>query len=190
MKKTVYFIILLSSMLLFSSCIKEQIVDNNIEKSVEVVENQTTQDFGVYENDKSFDIIAEDNEGNVVKLSDSIGKTVIVSFWTSWSKESMLSNEILSEIKQLYIDEIDIMSINIIELEEKNLEYIIKLIREKNYNYNVLYDFDGEISKKYLVSVFPTTYIIDSTGYIKKIVVGEIDLEDMKKAINDILNPI
>jgi len=190
MKKNISFIILLFIVLTLSSCNREQVPNNNLEKNSDKVENQTSQDFGVYENDKAFDIIAEDNDGNIVKLSDNIGKIVIVCFWTSWSEESMLSNDILSEIKLSYQDEIEILSINVIELEDKNLEYVIKLIREKNYNYNVSYDFDGEISKKYLVSLFPTTYIIDNEGYIKKIVVGEIDLDVIAKTINDILNPI
>ena len=66
---------------------------------------------------------------------------------------------------------------------EGSEEEIISFLNDNNYNFPVVMDFGGEMMYKYDISGFPSTFIIDSNGYITKKVVGAMDRKSMDNII-------
>lgn len=149
-------------------------------------EEDALDEAGVFEGDKAKDFYLEDNQGIGIKLSEVSGKPIILSFWTSWSVESESVNALLSECYKTYKDEVQFISLNVTAVEGNNLEYVIKHIRLKGYEFPIYFDLEGEVAEKYWISSFPTTYLIDKNGYVSKIYIGEVEKEELYDEIKKI----
>lgn len=141
---------------------------------------------GIFEGDKAKDFYIEDNSGNGIRLSEVSDQPAILNFWTSWSVESESVNAILSECYETYKDNIEFISINVTAVEGNNLEYVIKHIRTKGYEFPIYFDLEGNVAEKYWIRSFPATYLIDKEGSVSKIYIGEIDKDELMDEIKNI----
>ena len=79
-------------------------------------------------------------------------------------------------------DDVVVLAINVME----DLEVVEDYIKTEGYDFEVVLDTDGEISKTYLVSGFPTSYFIDEEGLLVGGVPGLITYDQ----INEVLTMI
>ncbi|MCG8483907.1 MAG: TlpA family protein disulfide reductase [Clostridia bacterium] len=149
-------------------------------------DGEQLDEAGVFEGDEAKDFYLEDNKGNGIRLSETFGEPIILNFWTSWSVESESVNMLLSECYETYKDKVQFISLNITAVEGNNLEYVIKHIRLKGYEFPIYFDLEGEVAEKYWIRSFPATYLIDKNGYVSKIYIGEIDKEELFDEIKKI----
>ena len=144
------------------------------------------QSAGVFEGDKIKSFYLEDNSCNSVRSVDLKGKVSLLNFWTSWSLESEAVNDILTDYNKRFEDVMNIVSVNVTAVEGHNLEYVIKYIRNKGYDFPIYFDLEGIVAKQYLIRSFPTTYLVDKEGVVAKIYVGEINEKDLMKDIKEL----
>jgi peroxiredoxin len=80
-------------------------------------------------------------------------------------------------------DDVEFFFINTWEREEDPLvlENVSKFIKENNYTFNVLFDFDDEIITKYKVQGIPTKIVIDKNGNIISINSSEDNIDALIK---------
>lgn len=144
---------------------------------------------GVFPGDKAYDFTLEDMNGTEVSLSDYEGKVVFLNFWASWCPPCQAEMPYIQGIYNKYKDseEVAILTVNITKSEKNGVSDTIEYMEEKEYNFPVLLDKDGEVSIKYRVANIPTTYIIDKDGIIYNYVVGPMSedrmLEQIEKAM-------
>ncbi len=143
---------------------------------------------GVFEGDKIKGFYLEDNSGNSVRSSDLTGKITLLNFWTSWSLESEEVNALFSDSYKKFEEAINIVSVNVTAVEGHNLEYVIKYIWNKGYDFPIYFDLEGDVAKQYLIRSFPTTYLIDKEGYVTEIYVGEINEADFTKKVKELID--
>ena len=128
-----------------------------------------------------YDFELEDLNGNKVKLSAYKGKKVFLNFWATWCPPCKAE---MPDIEKLYQETKDtdliILAINVGE-DKKTVE---NFTSKNNYNFPVLLDAKGEISQLYQVSGIPTSYFVDSEGYLDDGTSGAITFESMKEFIN------
>lgn len=193
MKKSVYLLSIFTIIIfLFIGCFpqdqeepdhKTDGVDNS-----QVSEGAIEAEEGMFVGDHVKDFYIENNNGKGVQMSELTGKVTILNFWTSWSLESEYVNAIFSECSDIFSDSIYIASVNVTAVEGHNLEYVIKYIRSKGYEFPIYFDLEGDVAKQYLIRSFPTTYIIDTDGTIANIYIGEIDKEEFFDEIRKLIN--
>ncbi len=128
-----------------------------------------------------YDFTLEDLNGNKVKLSSFKGKKIFINFWTTWCPYCV---EEMPDIEKLYQETKDgdlvILTINSGESKKTAQEFIEK----KGFTFPVLLDIDGKVSQLYEVAYLPTSYFIDSEGYLVKGVTQGLSLEAMKAYVD------
>ena len=137
---------------------------------------------------KEKDFVVYDENLNKVKLSNYIGKPVIVNFWASWcppcKKEMPLFNEISNKYKQ---DELVVLMVNLTDGKRETVDIAKKFISDNHYNMKLLFDKDIDAAMNYDIESIPRTLFIDKDGYIVKDYMGEITKDELNDQIKKIL---
>lgn len=132
---------------------------------------------------EDYDFTLEDLNGNKVTLSQLKGKKVFLNFWATWCPPCKAE---MPDMEKLYQETKDsdlvMLAVNVGEDKKTVQDFITK----NNYNYTILLDTDGKISQLYQVSGIPTSYFIDTEGYLDGGTSGAIPLESMKKYVNNL----
>jgi thiol-disulfide isomerase/thioredoxin len=120
-----------------------------------------------YGNVKAIAFSLTNLEGKQIKLSDYMGKVVVLDFWATWCGPCRASfpgmQELVNEYKNknvefLFIDTWQEGTPNAINKE------VSKFVKENSYNFHVLFDYKNDIVTKYKVESIPTKIVIDKNG--------------------------
>lgn len=129
------------------------------------------------------DFSVVDGDGNTVKLSDFIGKPVVVNFWASWCPPCKSEMPEFERVRKELGEDVVFMMVNatdgVRETEEKAKEYVA----DQGYTFPVYFDTNQEASYTYGVSSLPTTLFIDKDGYLVTGALGVIEEETLRKGI-------
>ena len=108
--------------------------------------------------------------GQSVSLSALKGKVVILDFWATWCTPCIAAFPMMKELVNKYKNDTGVAFLFVDILErttpEKMQMNATKLIKEGNYNFNVLLDTTGELVTHYKIESIPMQVIIDETGNI------------------------
>ena len=128
-----------------------------------------------------YDFTLEDLNGSKVSLSKLKGKKVYLNFWATWCPPC---KEEMPDLEKLYQETKDsdlvILAVNVGEDKKTVQDFITK----NKYNFPVLLDVKGEVSQLYQVSGIPTSYFIDTNGFLDNGTTGGLPLESMKEYVN------
>lgn len=118
--------------------------------------------------------------GEPVKLSDYRGKVVLLDFWATWCapcRETLpVTQKISNELKDKGLV---VFAVN---LKEDNAK-VEKYIKENNYTFTTLMDYDGAVAIDYEVQAIPSFVIIDKEGKITQFDVGYSGEENLREAL-------
>jgi len=132
---------------------------------------------------ENYDFTLKDLEGNEVKLSSLKGNKIFLNFWATWCPPCKAE---MPDIEKLYQETKDsslvILAINV-DTDKKAAQ---DFIDANNYNFTVLWDENGEVSRLYQVTAIPTSYFIDTEGFLDAGTTGAISLEAMKEYVNNL----
>lgn len=132
---------------------------------------------------EDYDFTLEDLNGSKVTLSGLKGKKVFLNFWATWCPPCKAE---MPDIEKLYQetkeDDLVILAVNVGE-DKKTVQ---DFIADNKYNFSVLLDVTGEVSRMYQVSGIPTSYFIDTGGFLGDGITGSIPLESMKDFVNNL----
>ena len=161
----------------------------NTENKTEIAQNKNLKNSITNEKSMAKDFAAYDENLNKVKLSDYIGRPVVVNFWASWCppcKEEMpLFNELSNKYKE---DELTVLMVDLTDGQRETMDKAKKFIKDNNYNMKVLFDNDGTASINYNIASIPRTLFIDKEGYIAYDHSGQITEDELKNGIKSLLN--
>jgi len=141
----------------------------------------------IYEDQKKISEISFKNEEDkTVSLSEYKNKLLILNFWATWCepcKEEMPSLQNLQNNPNF--KNLKILPINIGQ-EDKNS--IKKFFLDVKINsFEIFYDSDVKLAKKFSLRGIPTSILINKDGYEFAKIIGSIDFED-PKFVNWLLN--
>lgn len=119
-------------------------------------------------------------EGKEVSLSDYRGKIVLINFWATTCKFCDIEMPDLNEIDKEN-DDVVVLAVDVMESESKVKSYIDK----GGYGFEVVLDEKGEIARKYMVSGFPTTAIVNEEGILVNGIVGMMTRDQMENAVEN-----
>ena len=137
---------------------------------------------------KAVDFTVVDNDGNKVKLSDLYGKPLIVNMWASWCSPCRDEMPHFNKLYEEYKDEINFMMVDLIDGQRETVAKGKKFIEQEGFKFPVFFDTEEEAAYTYMIRSIPTTFFIDSDGYIKRAFQGGMSEEKLRGYIKEIYN--
>ena len=120
------------------------------------------------------DFTVYDADGNPVRLSDYLGKPIVLNFWASWCGPCQME---MPHFEQAYLDmgeDIHFVMVNMTggrETQKSAQEFL----DETGYTFPVFFDLDMEAAYNYGVYSLPMTVFIDEAGNVQDLAIGAID---------------
>jgi peroxiredoxin len=109
------------------------------------------------------DFSLPDLAGNPVSLRDQKGKTVYLSFLTTWTYACLGEYKIMDSLYGVWGKDIEFITVSL----DKNPEVVTRFKKEKDYNWTFLYNGTGyDLIQDYGIKTFPLFVLIDNDGKI------------------------
>ena len=130
------------------------------------------------------DFTVYDKEGNPVKLTDYIGKPIVLNCWASWCGPCQSEMPDFEEKYQELGEDIQFLMVNMTDGSRETVDTAAGFIEEKGYTFPVFYDIDQDVAITYGVYSLPTTFFIDAQGHAVAQATGAIDAATLQKGID------
>ncbi|MBQ2768235.1 MAG: TlpA family protein disulfide reductase [Clostridia bacterium] len=135
------------------------------------------------------DFTVYDREGNPHRLSDFIGRPIILNFWASWCGPCKSEMPDFDQAFAEYGDRIHFLMVNLTDGQQETVDSAWGYVSGAGYSFPVYYDTDINAATVYGVYGIPTTYFIDAEGNIVAGAQSALDYATLQKGINMILPP-
>lgn len=141
---------------------------------------------GIQEGNKAPDFQLQTLDGKEIRLSDMQGKKVILNFWATWCPPCKAEMPHMQEFYHEQSDnKVEILAVNL-TTAEKNPNDVGNFVENYRLTFPVLLDTDGSLGKTYQAFTIPTSYVIDTKGFIQKKIVGPMDKEMMNELVKSV----
>jgi peroxiredoxin len=145
--------------------------DHSVDKQLELTIGSPAPDFNL----KTY-------LGDEVRLSDFKGSPVLINFWATWCQPCRLEMPHIQSRFEQYNTDLNVLAVNF----DEPADIVQTFTEELNLTFNVLLDPGGRVQSLYQIRGYPTTYFIDSDGFIRVIHIGfmtESQLDDYLKQV-------
>lgn len=134
------------------------------------------------------DFTAVDADGEEVKLSDYVGKPIVLNFWASWCTPCKSEMPEFNAAWEELEGEVQFLMVNMTDGARETVESAREYVEGEGFTFPVLFDTKSEAAIAYSAYSLPTTYFIDAEGYVTARAVGAIDGETLQKGL-DLIHP-
>lgn len=110
------------------------------------------------------DFTVYNENGEEVKLSDFLGKPVVLNFWASWCPPCKAEMPDFDKKYEELGDKVQFLMVNITSGDD--FDTAKSYIDQQGYQFPVFYDLSGEAAYRYDVQSIPVTYFIGADGQI------------------------
>jgi len=132
---------------------------------------------------KAEDFMVVNIDGKYVKLSDMLGRPVVVNFWASWCSPCKKEMPEFNKVYEEYGTAVAFMMVDLVDGNRETREKGLEFITSRGYRFPVYFDMYQEAAKAYGITSIPMTLFIDKDGYIVTKAIGVIDEDTLKKGI-------
>lgn len=118
-----------------------------------------------------------------VKLSDFVGKPVVLNFWASWCGPCKSEMPFFQNMYDTYGEEVAFMMVNLTDGSRETVETALDYVQQAEYTFPVYFDTNQEAAYAYYVSSIPATYFIDAEGNLVAYGVGSLQEENILQGL-------
>jgi peroxiredoxin len=104
-----------------------------------------------------------------VKLSELLGKVVILNFWATWCPPCRAEMPTLQEAYVAHTDD----GLMVLAVDQNEApDQVIGFVADLHLTFPLLLDPGYAVSDRYRISLLPSTFFIDRSGVIRDVVFG------------------
>lgn len=108
-------------------------------------------------------------DGAKFKLSDHMGKVVVLDFWATWCGPCVQALPVLMKVSGEYADKgVKLIAVN----QQENKEKVAAFLKKNDWKLTVAMDTEGKAAELFLVRGIPQTVIVGKDGKIKQVHIG------------------
>ena len=126
------------------------------------------------------DFTVLDWDGNEVKLSDYIGKPIVLNFWAHWCGPCQMEMPEFNAVYEELGGEVTFLMVH----EGAAVEDGKEKVTEGGYTFPVVFDADSSAGNLYGITAFPTTFFIDAEGNLQAYYMGAMDRTLLQQGID------
>jgi thiol-disulfide isomerase/thioredoxin len=119
------------------------------------------------------------------KLSDFVGKPVVINFWATWCPPCCQELPGFENAWQQYGDEVVFL---MVECGGEAADEVETFVTEAGYTFPVYVDSDGTAAAAYGINAIPVTALVDADGNLFAYQVGAVEEDSLRGAIDMLLN--
>ena len=117
------------------------------------------------------DFTLTDLEGNKVRLSDFLGKPVVLNFWATWCPPCRAEMPAIEKMYQEYKDQgFTVLAVDMTYQDDPFA--IVPFTKEHSLTFPTLIEETGEVASAYQLRSLPSSYFINRAGIITEVVIG------------------
>lgn len=121
--------------------------------------------------------------GKTVRLSDYVGKKVILNFWATWCPPCKEEVPHMQKIYEEYKDQgVEILAVNVTN-QDNGREAVAQFAKNYGLTFEILLDEEGFASQNYQVVTLPTSYMINAEGHLIETIEGPMNEALMRELI-------
>jgi len=131
------------------------------------------------------DFTLSDPSGKPVHLRDLRGNAIVVDFWATWCGPCRALMPYIQKMhEQLGSKGLTVLGLDVGE----DAATVAKFAKQQSYTFRLLLDAEPEVTSRYFVQAYPTTFVIDRAGRIAFRDTGSNTPEDLQAAVERALS--
>lgn len=124
--------------------------------------------------------------GETVRLSELVGRPVVISYWATWCIPCQQELPILEQLYREYQSQ-GLVVVTVNAIDQDSLEDVQAMVGEKSMTLPVLLDQGSQFASTYGALFFPTTVFVDASGVIRHIRLGDSSEADLRLTVENLL---
>jgi len=192
MKKNIgLLIVVLLVVAMIGTYVRQQIDKDREIETASLGKEMDERKIGLKNGDTPPDFTLTSLDGEDVTLSELRGKKVVLNFWATWCppcKAEMphMQNYYEQNAKK---DNVEIIAVNLTKAErdvteDEKIDSVMTFRESFDLTFPILLDPKNSAGLDYQVITIPTTYFIDSNGYIQRAIRGPMNAEMLKSYVD------
>lgn len=137
--------------------------------------------------DPSFQM--HDHKGKTVSLGDFVGKVVVINIWGTWCPPCRREMPHFIKMQEKHADELQFVGLTY--EQGAPAEVVTRILNEfvasNSINYPLLVGQKSYAEKVPKLKSFPTTFIVDRQGKLRKRVDGGLEMDELEMVLNPVL---
>ena len=120
------------------------------------------------------DFVLQDLDGNLVRLSDFRGKTVVLNFWATWCPPCRAEMPALQAMYDQRLPQDDFVVLAVDLLFEDSAGAVTDFVDDFELTFPVLLASEESVVRRYGVRGLPATFFIDRDGVLRDRALGPV----------------